>query len=179
MVIRLSNMIISLIAAVDQNYLIGNGSNIPWNLPADRKHFRDMTLGKPVVMGRKTFETLDRPLDKRINIILTRNFKYEVPSNCFIAHSLGDVFNIADDAEELMVCGGAPIYQAFLPYAHTIYLTKVHAEFEGNIYFPKFDPFIWKEVECINHEPDEDNPYSYSFFQIEKKVYLTVFSSVR
>lgn len=172
-------MLISLIAAMDPNRLIGNGPDIPWQLPADRRHFRDMTVGKPVVMGRKTFETLKRPLGKRLNIILTRNLDYEVPfqtdtlkdrhstsgelSGCRVAHSVEEVLAIAADAEELMICGGAPIYAAFLPHAHRLYLTRVHATFQGDVYFPAFDLAAWREVKRIDCEPDEKNPYPYSF----------------
>ena len=161
-------MLISLIAAMDENRLIGNGPEIPWQLPADRRHFRDMTVGKPVVMGRKTFETLKRPLGKRLNIILTRNVKYEVPTGCLVAHSVDEVLAIAADAEELMICGGSPIYQAFLPHAHRLYLTQVHATFNGNVYFPAFDLTEWHEAKRVDCEPDEKNPYAYSFLFLER-----------
>ena len=128
-------MLISMIAAMDKNRLIGNGPDIPWQMPVDRRHFRDMTIGKPVVMGRKTFETLKRPLGKRRNIILTRNTAYKAPKGCIVAHSVEEVINGCKETEELMICGGAPIYQAFLPHADRLYLTQIHATFEGDVYF--------------------------------------------
>ena len=134
-------MLISMIAAMDKNRLIGNGPNIPWQMPADRRHFRDLTLGKPVVMGRKTFETLKRPLGRRHNIILTRNTAYKVPEGCNVAHSVAEILELCQESEELMICGGAPIYEAFLPHANRLYLTQIHAIFEGNtdVYFPEFE----------------------------------------
>ncbi|MDE0428036.1 MAG: dihydrofolate reductase [Candidatus Poribacteria bacterium] len=162
-------MLISMIAAMDKNRLIGNGPNIPWQMPVDRRHFRDMTVGKPVVMGRKTFETLKRPLGKRHNIILTRNTTYKAPKGCNVAHSVRDVLELCKEAEELMICGGAPIYEAFLPHANRLYLTQIHATFEGDVYFPEFDSTAWEEVKRIDGGPDERNPYPYSFLFLERK----------
>lgn len=163
-----------MIAAIDKNRLIGNGPHIPWRLPADLQHFREMTIGKPVVMGRKTFETLPRPLAKRRNIILTRNHDYKAPEGCIVAHSVEDVIKTAEtlsenDGSELMICGGAPIYAAFLPHASRLYLTQIHATFDGDVYFPAFDWNEWKEVKRTDCEADEENPYSYSFLFLEKK----------
>ena len=162
-------MLISMIAAMDKNMLIGNGPDIPWQIPADRRHFRDMTLGKPVVMGRKTFETLKRPLGKRRNIILTRNMAYKAPQGCIVAHSMEEVMKRSQEAEELMICGGAPIYQAFLPHANRLYITQIHATFEGDVYFPAFDITAWQEMKRIDGEPDDKNPYPYSFLFLERR----------
>jgi dihydrofolate reductase len=162
-------MLISMIAAMDENRLIGNGPDIPWQMPVDRRHFRDMTLGKPVVIGRKTFETLKRPLGKRHNIILTRNTTYKVPKGCSVAHSVADVLELCKETEELMICGGAPIYQIFLPHANRLYLTQIHATFEGDVYFPEFDITAWEEVKRIDGEPDEKNPYPHSFLFLERR----------
>ena len=162
-------MLISMIAAMDANRLIGNGPDIPWQMPADRGHFRDMTVGKPVVMGRKTFETLKRPLGRRHNIILTRNTAYKAPVGCSVAHSVAGVLELCKEAEELMICGGAPIYEAFFPHAHRLYLTQIHATFEGDVYFPEFDITAWEEVKRINAEPDERNPYPYSFLFLQRR----------
>ncbi len=166
-------MQISMIAAIDKNRLIGNGPHIPWKLPADLKHFREMTIGKPVVMGRKTFETLPRPLAKRRNIILTRNENYKAPKGCIVAHSVDDILvtvgEMYDDSTELMICGGAPIYAAFLPHATRLYLTQIHDTFEGDVYFPEFDWNAWKEVKRTDCEADEKNPYTYSFLVLDRK----------
>ena len=162
-------MFISMIAAIDKNRLIGNGPDIPWQMPADQRHFRDMTIGKPVVMGRKTFETLKRPLGKRRNIILTRNTDYTAPKGCIVSHSVEEIIKRFQETEELMICGGAPIYQAFLPHADRLYLTQIHATFEGDVYFPAFDTAAWQEVKRIDNESDEKNPYPYSFLFLERK----------
>ena len=165
---------ISMIAAIDENRLIGNGPNIPWHLPADLRHFREMTIGKPVVMGRKTFETLPKPLAKRKNIILTRNRNYTAPKECIVAYSVADVIRTAETLSlnattELMVCGGGPIYAVFLPYATRLYLTQIHAVFEGDVYFPEFDWNEWEKVSRTDHEADEKNPHQYSFLILERK----------
>lgn len=167
-------MQISMIAAIDKNRLIGNGPDIPWRLPADLRHFRDMTIGKPVVMGRKTFETLPKPLAKRKNIILTRNRNYAAPKECIVVHAVEDVIRTAEmlslnATSELMICGGGPIYAAFLPYASRLYLTQIHAVFEGDVYFPEFDWNAWEEVSRTDHEADEKNPHEYSFLILERK----------
>ena len=166
-------MQISMIAAMDKNRLIGNGPHIPWQMPADRRHFRDMTVGKPVVMGRKTFETLKRPLGKRQNIILTRNRDYAAPQGCIVAYSVVDVLAkvsaLQAPVEELMICGGAPIYEAFLPHANRLYLTQIHATFEGDVYFPAFNTAAWEEVKRIDCEADEKNPHPYSFLFLHKR----------
>ena len=164
-------MLISMIAAMDENRLIGNGADIPWRMPADQQHFRDMTIGKPVVMGRKTFETLKQPLGKRQNIILTRNTAYTAPKGCIVAHSVDDMIKHCKEVktEELMICGGAPIYEAFLPHANRLYFTQIHAIFEGDVYFPAFDIAAWQEVKRVDNEPDEKNPYPYSFLFLERR----------
>ena len=163
-----------MIAAIDKNRLIGNGPNIPWKLPADLKHFREMTIGKPVVMGRKTFETLPRPLAKRKNIILTRNQNYTAPKGCIVTHSVEEIITTVSEiydgeTTELMICGGAPIYAAFLSHSTRLYLTQVHATFEGDVYFPEFDWNAWDEVKRIDCDADEKNPYPYSFLVLDKK----------
>lgn len=163
-------MIISLIAAIDQNNLIGNGSNIPWKLPADLKYFKSMTIGKPVVMGRKTFESLKEPLPNRLNIILTKNKEYEVPKDCLVVHSIEEVLTIGSDYEELMICGGSFIYRAFLPIADRLYLTQIHSTFKGNIYFPSFDITEWTLINKTDHIPDKKNLYLYSFLILERSI---------
>ena len=164
-------MLISMIAAMDKNRLIGNGPDIPWQMPADQRHFRDITLGKPVVMGRKTFETLKNPLPKRLNIILTRNTAYKAPEGCIVAHTVDAIINRCKEleTEELMICGGAPVYQAFFPHADRLYLTQIHATFEGDVHFPEFDIAAWQEVKRIDNEPNEKNPHPYSFLFLERK----------
>lgn len=160
--------IISLIAAIDLNRLIGKGGNeLPWRLPADLKRFRNVTIGKPVIMGRKTFESIGRPLSERTNIVITRNEKYEAPG-CVIAHSPEEALRAADGALEVMIIGGGDIFAKFMPRAMRMYLTQIDAEFEGNIYFPEWNPTKWREISRESHEPDKRNPYKYTFLTLER-----------
>lgn len=161
-------MIISLIAAMDKNRVIGkSGNELPWRLPADLKRFKSVTLGKPIIMGRKTFESIGRPLPERTNIIITRSEKYEAPG-CVVVHSPEKALSAAGDAPEVMIIGGAEIFARFLPLAKRLYFTHVSGEFEGDIYFPSLDPKEWREIFREAHEPDEKNPYNYTFVTLER-----------
>ena len=157
-----TSMIISLIAAMDQNRLIGQGNRLPWRLPADMKHFRKLTLGKPLVMGRRTFESIGKPLAKRTNIILTRDRNFRA-SGCIVTHSVDEALRKANDCEELMIIGGHSVYEQFLDCAGRFYLTQIHECFEGDVYFPEFELSRWREVKRVKRESDNDNPHSYDF----------------
>ena len=161
-------MIISIIAAMDKNRLIGQGNRLPWKLPADMKHFRRLTLGKPVLMGRKTFESIGKPLAKRTNIIVTHNRNYQA-DGCIVTHSIDEALVAVKNHEELMIIGGASIYKLFLPRADRLYLTQIHESFVGDVYFPTFDWVDWQKVKCIDHQADEKNPYSYSFLFMHRR----------
>lgn len=156
-------MIISLIAAVSENLVIGKNNSLPWRLPPDMKHFRRLTIGKPVIMGRNTFETLKAPLEERQNIVLTTQPEYKV-AGCTIVHSLDEAFYAADEAPEVMIAGGAAIYQKTLPRADRMYLTHIHASFDGDAFFPEFDISQWKEVTREDHI---DTKYEYEFSFVE------------
>ena len=127
-------MIISLIAAIGKNRVIGKSNALPWKLPADMKHFQAMTKGKPVIMGRKTFESIGRPLPDRINIIITRDENYKA-EGCIVAHSMEEALKAAENHKEAMIIGGSQIYKEFLPKANKMYLTSIDADFEGDAYF--------------------------------------------
>ena len=161
-------MTISLIAAMSKNRVIGKGNKLPWDLPADMQHFRELTKGKPVIMGRKTFESIGHPLPKRLNIILTHDTKY-LTDGCTIVHSPGQAITAAGHTEEIMVIGGANVYEQFLPTANRIYLTIIGGEFDGDAYFPEFDQNMWKETSREDHEPDEKNRYGYVFLTFERR----------
>ncbi|HKJ69790.1 MAG TPA: dihydrofolate reductase [bacterium] len=160
-------MIISLIAAVSDNGVIGNKQGLPWHLPPDMRHFKEMTMGKPVVMGRRTFETLKQPLSGRMNIVVTRREDY-TRDGCTVVHSPEDAFRAADDAKEVMVAGGATIYRAALPVADRMYLTLIHATFDGDTFFPDYNPAEWEVTERTDFY-DSDQPYDYSFVTYERK----------
>ena len=153
---------ISMIAAMDKNRVIGSKGKLPWRLPAEMNFFRKMTVGKPVIMGRKTFDSLKRPLKDRTNIILTNDRDYKVSKKCFVVHSVEDVLAIIEVHKEAVVIGGAAIYQEFLPLAEEIYLTTIHHEFAGDIYFPTFDEEEWRETHLFGRKADDKNPYDFS-----------------
>ncbi len=161
-------MIISIIAGMDKNRLIGQGNRLPWRLPADMKHFRRHTLGKPVLMGRKTFDSIGKPLPKRTNIILTHDRHYRA-EGCIVTHSIEEALDTVGSCEELMVIGGASIYKLFLPRANRLYLTHIHDCFQGDVYFPAFDPTDWQEVKRVDRQPDEKNPHPYSFLFLHRR----------
>ena len=158
-------MKIAIVVAMAANRVIGRDNQLPWHLPADLKHFKQLTLGKPVVMGRKTYESIGRPLPERTNIVVTRDRDYGAPG-CVVVHSLDEALAAAGEAAEVMVIGGAGIYRQVLPRTDTLYLTQVHAEFEGDTLFPELDAAQWREVARTDCEPDEKNPWRYSFLEL-------------
>jgi len=161
-------MIISIIAAMGNNRVIGINNKLPWNLPADMEHFRQLTMGKPVIMGQKTFESIGKSLAGRKNIVLSRDNNFR-PSDCIVAHSIQETLDATKDFEEVMIMGGVSIYSQFLPLADRMYLTLVEGDFVGDAYFPEFDHNDWIEVERIEHEADKNNPHRYSFVTLERK----------
>ena len=160
-------MKISFIVAKARNGVIGDNNQLPWRLPADLKHFKAVTLGKPVLMGRKTFESIGKPLPQRTNIVVTRDAAYQA-EGCVVVHSIDAALAAAKDAEEVMVIGGAQFYEQLLPRAERIYLTEVHEDFAGDAVFPEFDAQQWQEVERRDFEPDEKNAHAYSFLVLER-----------
>jgi dihydrofolate reductase len=162
-------MKIAIVVAMAANRVIGRDNRLPWHLPADLKHFKQLTLGKPVVMGRKTYESIGRPLPERTNIVVTRDRDYEAPG-CVVVHSLEEALAAAGEAAEVMVIGGAEFYRQVLARTDTLYLTRVHAEFEGDSVFPELNAAEWREVARTDCEPDEKNPWPYSFMEL-KRIY--------
>lgn len=161
-------MVISIIAAIAKNRVIGKNNKLPWNLPADLKHFKDLTLGKPIIMGQRTFESIGKALPDRTNIILTLDKNFN-PSGCIIAHSIEDALKAAGSAKEVMICGGASVYKQFLPLVHKMYLTLIDENFEGDAYFPEFNRGDWREIDRVENQPDQENPYKYTFITLERK----------
>jgi dihydrofolate reductase len=138
-------MIISLIAAMDENRVIGRDNEMPWDIPSDRKRFHAITRGHPVILGRKTFESIGRPLSGRTNIVLTRQKDYKV-AGCTVVHNLESALAACVGADEVFVCGGEEVFRETISLAHRIYLTIVHEEFEGDAFFPEI-PDDFTEVE--------------------------------
>lgn len=161
-------MIISIIVAMADNMIIGDKNSLPWKLPADMEYFKKNTLGKPIIMGAKTFESIGKALPGRKNIILSFDKDYKA-EGCIIATSIEQALEEVEENEEVMIAGGASVYKQFLPLANRLYLTFIHHDFKGDAYFPKFDINQWKEIKRIDNEADEKNIYSYSFVVLERK----------
>ena len=156
-------MIVSLIVAVGDRDEIGKDGVMPWHLPADLKHFKATTLGKPVLMGRKTLAAIGRPLPERRNLVLTRDAAFRAPS-CETVHTLDEALKLVAPAPELMVIGGGEVYRLAWDRADRIYLTRIHAVVDGaDTFFPVLDPQGWKETSRDDHRADAKNPYDYSF----------------
>jgi len=159
--------LVSLIVAMAQNGVIGRDNALPWRLPADLRRFRASTLGKTLLMGRKTFESIGRPLPERENLVLTRDRRWLAPG-VIVVHSVEQALAQAG-GNELVAIGGAQIYRLVLPFARRIYLTHVHADVPGDTFFPEFDDVTeWILVDVEHHESDEKNDYPYSFLTYQR-----------
>ncbi len=166
-------MKISLVWAMAQNRVIGRNNQLPWYLPEDLKYFKRITLGKPVIMGRKTFDSIGKPLPGRTNIVVTRNrdWSFEgvrIVDSLEAARELCENLTIVDGTEEAMIIGGAEIYRQAMPLADRLYLTEVHADVEGDATFPEFDRSQWQEIAREDFEASGPNPCNYSFIILEK-----------
>ncbi|WJW75894.1 type 3 dihydrofolate reductase [Thiohalobacter sp. IOR34] len=162
----MSRPILSLILAMDRNRVIGKDNALPWHLPADLQYFKRMTMGKPILMGRKTHESIGRPLPGRQNIVISSNPAFEAPG-CTVVHSLDEALEAAGGAGEIMVIGGTRLFEQVLDRADRIYLTLIDHAFEGDTWFPELDAG-WVEVSREDHAPDEKNPWPYSFILLER-----------
>lgn len=155
-------MVISLIAAMARNRVIGKDNHMPWHLPADLRHFKQVTIEKPVIMGRKTYDSIGRPLPGRQNLVISRDANLTI-AGVEIFASLESAIRAASDAEEIIVMGGATIYQQALPLANRLYLTFIELVAEGDAFFPEWDLQEWHEISHESHASDDQNPYAYSF----------------
>ncbi|UWH29119.1 type 3 dihydrofolate reductase [Aeromonas veronii] len=157
-------MKISMIAAMAHDRVIGKDNQMPWHLPADLAHFKRVTLGKPVLMGRKTFESIGRPLPGRRNLVISRNPGYQAEGIEVVGSVEAALALLAGSSvEELMVIGGGHLYAEMLPSADCLYLTRIDLAVEGDTRFPAFDDGQWQRIECESHPADEKNPHPYSF----------------
>ncbi|WP_064091373.1 dihydrofolate reductase [Rossellomorea aquimaris] len=154
---------ISFIWAMDENGLIGKNNDLPWRLPEDLKYFKKITDGHPIVMGRKTFDSIGKPLPNRENVILTRNTDFS-QRGCIVLHRVEDVLQLAEANErETFIMGGKEVYRQFIPYVDKLYVTVIHNEFEGDTYMPSIP---WGNFTCISSDKgkrNEKNPYDYEF----------------
>ena len=157
-------MKISLIVAVDSGNGIGRDNQLPWHLPADLKHFKNITTGHPVIMGRKTFESIGKALPKRRNIVISRSVQEPLPGISFF-RSLEEAFADCENEAEVFVIGGAQIFKECMDQADYIYLTRIHHEFQADTFFPELSEKDWKEISREDHNPDEQNKYAYTFLK--------------
>ncbi len=155
---------------MDHNQGIGKCNRIPWRLSADLKHFKEITWGHHLIMGRKTYESIGRPLPGRTIIVLSQNRSYQA-SNCLIAHSIEDALNLArnNGEVEVFIAGGAEIYTQTLELADRLYLTFVQTESDADVFFPKFDPGEWTKEESLYYPSNEQNPYSFTYTRFIRK----------
>lgn len=160
-------MRISLIVAMASNRVIGRDQQLPWRLPADLAHFKATTMGKPILMGRKTWESIGKALPGRLNLVLTRDPGYHA-DGATVVTSIDAAIEACVGASELMIIGGAGVYREFLLSADRIYLTEVHADVDGDTFFPGVDTGVWREISRERHDADERNAYDYSFCVLER-----------
>lgn len=158
--------IISLIAAIDEHDGLGKDNQLLCHLPADLKHFKTVTMGKPIVMGRKTFESIGKPLPGRLNIVLSRQ-EYRI-EGAEVVDSLAKALSLVSEAEEVMIIGGATIFEQALPLATKIYLTLIHQRFPADTFFPKFKGSEWRCTQKVFRPRDEKNLYDLSFYCFER-----------
>ena len=157
-------MHISIIVAVSDGWVIGKKKSLPWYIPADLKHFKEITMGHHIIMGQLTHESIGKPLPGRTNIVLSVDAKYKSKGS-LIAHSLDEALDFAKNANEneVFIIGGASVYKQAIGIADKIYLTRIHHRFIGDVYFPEIDFSKWKQISCEKHESDINNPYTYEF----------------
>ncbi len=161
--------LLSLIVAMDNNRLIGSNNALPWHLPADLAFFKRTTMGKPIVMGRKTYESIGKPLPGRRNIVVTRNRNYRAPG-CDIVAGVDEAMQLCEPVPEIMLIGGASLYQQSIERANYLYITQIHHSFDGDTWFPEFDERLWSIESRDDFDPDENNLHPYSFVKFVREL---------
>ena len=163
-------MTLTAIAAVAQNGVIGNNNDLIWHLPDDLKHFKNLTKGHTIIMGRKTWESIGaKPLPHRTHVVITRNFDYEA-QGAEVVTTIDEALEIARDDEQPFIVGGAEIYKLALPFLKRMEITLVHHDFEGDTSFPDFDDSQWKETRSTYHKADEKHKWAFTFKTLERKI---------
>ena len=156
-----------MIVAIDEKNGIGKNNLLPWHLPADLKHFKMITTGHPIIMGRKTFDSIGKALPNRRNIVISRQSELKIPG-VEVCSSLSKAIELCEDEKDVFVIGGAQIFEQAIPIADVLYLTIIHKDFNADVFFPVISMSEWIEEEKNLHEPDENNLYSYSFIKYKK-----------
>jgi dihydrofolate reductase len=165
---NVGSAVFELVVAVAENDVIGRGNQLPWHLPADLRHFKELTIGKPILMGRKTYQSIGRALPGRLNMVLSRSAEF-APGDVTVVRSLDDARTAAGTAPAVMVIGGAEIYHRCLPHASRIYLTLIHAVIDGgDTFFADWRAKEWREISRERHEPDGKNNFAFSFVTLER-----------
>jgi dihydrofolate reductase len=159
-------MIVSQIAAMSENHVIGKDNQLLWHMPNDLKHFKNTTSGHTVIIGRKTFESVGKPLPKRRNIIITR--QHITIEGCEVVNSIEAALALCAGEEEVFIVGGAEIYKLSLHLTDRVYLTIIHHHFDGDSFFPEISQNVWKELSRENHPADDKNAFAYSFVTYER-----------
>ena len=160
-------MIVSIVVAIAENYAIGKNNQLLWHMPADLKHFKQITTGHTVIMGRKTFDSVGKPLPNRRNIIVTRqDIRIE---GCEVVKSIDEALELCGGEEEVFIVGGAEIYKLAMSKTDRIYLTIIHHSFDADTLFPEIDYMEWQETAREDHQPDEKNKFPYSFITLERR----------
>jgi dihydrofolate reductase len=160
-------MTVSIVVAIAENYAIGKNNQLLWHMPADLKHFRQITSGHTIIMGRKTYDSVGKPLPNRRNIIITRQ-DITIPG-CEVVKSVDEALELCAGEEEVFIVGGAEIYKLAMGRTDRIYLTIIHHSFDADTLFPEIDYMDWKEAAREDHQPDEKNKFPYSFITLERK----------
>ncbi|MDQ2913430.1 MAG: dihydrofolate reductase [Chloroflexota bacterium] len=158
---------IAFVVARDRRGVIGKDGRLPWRLPDDMKHVRELTVGKPLIMGRRTFDSIGKPLPDRTSIVLTRDPAFRC-DGCLVARTPDEALALAGDAAEVIVFGGAGVFKDFLPRADRIYMTEVDTDATGDTYFPRLDSKEWREVSRTPHPADSRHPFAFSFVTLER-----------
>lgn len=159
---------IALIAALNRRRVIGRDNQLPWHIPSDLRHFRQITMGKPLIMGRRNHESIGRALPGRKNIILTRDPLFTA-DGCQVANTAEQALALAEGADEIMVIGGAEIYRLFLPRTQRMYLTWVDTDDDGDTYFPEYDPDEWTVTDERTQPAGPDTPVALTFQTLERR----------
>lgn len=162
-------MRLSIIVAMDTNQLIGKNNALPWHLPADLAYFKKTTIGKTVLMGRKTYQSIGFALPNRRNIVISRNADFQT-QNCEVVSSIDDALILTKNDDEVMVMGGASFYEQMLPSADRLYITQIESEFEGDTYFPAFNRDDFVETFRETHPANKQTPYTYHFIILDSKI---------
>ncbi|HUQ42071.1 MAG TPA: dihydrofolate reductase [Candidatus Limnocylindrales bacterium] len=159
---------IAFVVARDRGGVIGKGGTLPWRLPDDMKHVRSLTIGKPLIMGRRTYDSIGHPLPERTNIVMTRDPGFKA-DGVKVARTPEEALAIAGDAPEVIVFGGAEVFTRFLPMTDRIYMTEVDADSAGDTFFPALDPAQWRETERVEHPADARHAHSFRFITLERQ----------